>query len=58
MERIIDFRKYKEIREERWAALEYVNKFRVAGVEYQGLVEAGRKFLTIREAIETALGKR
>jgi hypothetical protein len=55
---VIDFNKYKKIPEKRRAALDFVNRFKVAGLEYDGLKAAGKKFLTIREAIETALGKK
>lgn len=58
MDNLIDFNKYKKIPERRREALDFVNRFKVAGLDYGGLKAAGEKFLTVREAIETALGKK
>lgn len=55
---VIDFNKYKKIPKRRREALDFVNRFKVAGIEYDGLREMGKKFLTVREAVEAALGKK
>ncbi len=58
MGKLIDFNLYKKLPKNEIAALEYINKLMINGMEFSSLKLIGKKLLTVGDAMKTIFGKK